>query len=192
MQIKSELRQFYRAKRKSIADKELKDRRICENFLNSALYTDSKTILCYAALKDEINTDYIIEKALRDGKGVAVPICTDKNGSMEFYYINSLSELCEGTYGIREPNPDISIKVDDYSGSLCLVPALAFDKSGHRLGYGKGYYDRFIKKFIIISAGLCYNELLSDALPAEKHDEAVDFIITENEITCLNRRIKYD
>ena len=192
MQIKNELRRFFRSKRKSIVDKELKDRRICETFLNSRLYSDYKTVLCYAALKDEINADYIIEKALKDGKKVAVPLCTDKNGNMEFYYINSLSELCEGAFGIREPDPQKSMKVDDYSGCICLVPALAFDKRGYRLGYGKGYYDRFIKKFIIISAGLCYNELLSDELPAEKHDEAVDYIITENEITCLNRRIKND
>lgn len=184
MQIKSELRCFYREKRKNIVNKDLKDKQICDRFLNSNLYFCSETILCYAALKDEINTDSIIEKALKDGKSVAVPLCTDQNGNMEFYYINSLSELCEGAFGIREPDPDKSIKVDDYSGCLCLVPALTFDKKGYRLGYGKGYYDRFIKKFIIFSAGLCYNELLSDALPAEKHDEAVDFIVTENEITC--------
>lgn len=192
MQIKSELRRFYRAKRKSLADKILKDRQICESFLNSRLYIDAETILCYAALQDEINVDFIIENALKDGKKVAVPLCTDLNGNMEFYYVNSLSELCEGTYGIREPNPDESEKVDDYSGCICLVPGLSFDKRGHRLGYGKGYYDKFIKKFIIISVGLCYNDLLSDELPAEKHDEAVDFIITENEITCLNRRIRYE
>ena len=116
----------------------------------------------------------------------------DFNGNMDFYYIESLSELSLGSYEIREPDPEKSEKVKDFSNCVCLVPALAYDKNGYRLGYGKGYYDRFIKKFIIISVGLCYNEFLSDGLPVEKHDEAVDCIATEHEIICLNRRIKYE
>ena len=181
MQIKSELRRFYREKRKNLSDKETKDRQICECFLNSQLYKNARTLLCYAALKDEINTDSIIEKALEDGKRVALPRCSDLNGNMEFYYIKSLSELSCGSFGIREPDPDTCEKVQDFSDCVCLVPALSFDESGYRLGYGKGYYDRFIKKFIIISVGLCYNEFLRDTLPVEMHDEAVDYIATESE-----------
>lgn len=192
MQIKSELRRLYREKRRTLVDKEIKDRQICERFLNSQLYKDSRTLLCYAALKDEINTDRIIERALKDGKQVALPRCSDLNGNMDFYYIKSLSDLSVGAFGIREPNPVTYEKVQDFSNCVCLVPALAFDKSGYRLGYGKGYYDRFMKKFIIISVGLCYNEFLKDTLPVEMHDEAVDYIATENEIICLNRRIKYE
>lgn len=192
MQIKSELRRLYREKRKTLADKEIKDRQICECFLNSQLYKDSQTLLCYAALKDEINTDRIIERALKDGKKVALPRCSDLNGNMDFYFIKSLSDLSVGAFGIREPDPTAYEKVQDFSNCVCLVPALAFDESGYRLGYGKGYYDRFMKKFIIISVGLCYNEFLKDTLPVENHDEAVDCIATENEIICLNRRIKYE
>ena len=189
MQVKSELRRFYREKRKNLTDKENKDKLICEGFLKSELYKNAQTLLCYAALKGEINTDSIIEKALKDGKRVALPRCSDLDGNMDFYYVNSLLDLADGSFGIREPDVDVCEKVKDFSDSVCLVPALAFDKSGHRLGYGKGYYDRFIKKFIIISVGLCYNEFLSDTLPVEKHDEAVDYIATESKIICLNRRI---
>lgn len=189
MQIKNELRRFYREKRKSLSDKDNKDRKICERLLNSDLYKKAQTLFCYAALNDEINTDSIIEKALKDGKKVALPCCTDLSGNMDFYYIKSLSELTPGAFGIREPDPRVCEKVKSFTDSICLVPALAFDKSGYRLGYGKGYYDRFIKKFIIISVGLCYNEFLRETLPAEDHDEAVDYIATESEIFCLNRRI---
>ena len=189
MQIKKELRRFYREKRKSIADKEVKDKRICECFLNSELYKNARTLLCYAALKDEINTDSIIIRALKDGKKVALPRCLDFNGNMDFYYIKSLSELTEGAFGIREPDIHICGKVKNFTDCVCLVPALAYDKNGYRLGYGKGFYDRFFKKFIIISVGLCYNETLSDGLPVEEHDEAVDYIATDHEIICLNRRI---
>lgn len=181
MQIKSELRRLYREKRKNLADKELKDQQICERFLNGELYKKAQTLLCYAALKDEINTDIIIEKALNDCKRVALPRCIDKSGNMDFYYIKSLSDLSDGAYGIREPDPDSCEKVKNFSNCICLVPALAFDESGYRLGYGKGYYDRFMKKFIIISVGLCYNEFLRDTLPVEMHDEAVYYIVTESE-----------
>lgn len=181
MQIKSELRQFYREKRKNLVDKDTKDKQICERFLSDELYKKVKTLLCYAALKDEINIDSIIEKALKDGKRVALPRCSDLDGNMDFYYIKSLSDLSVGAFGIREPDPDTCEKVQDFSDYVCLVPALAFDESGYRLGYGKGYYDRFLKKFIIISVGLCYNEFLRDTLPVEMHDEAVYYIVTESE-----------
>ena len=192
MQIKNELRKLYREKRKNLIDKDLKDRLICECFINSKLYENAQTLLCYAALKDEINTDRIIERALKDGKKVALPRCSDLNGNMDFYYIKSLSDLSVGAFGIREPDPTACEKVQDFSDCVCLVPALAFDKSGYRLGYGKGYYDRFMKKFIIITVGLCYNESLRDTLPVEKHDESVDYIATESEIICFNRRLKYE
>ena len=185
MQIKAELRQFYHEKRKSLADRDVKDRLICEHFLNSGLYKNAKLLLCYAALKEEINADFIIEKALADGKKVALPRCLDKSGNMEFYYIDSLSKLSVGSFGIREPDFKACKKVESFSDCVCLVPGLSFDKNGCRLGYGKGYYDRFIKKFIFISVGLCYNELLSEALPTEQHDKAVDFIVTEHEIISL-------
>ena len=96
MQIKNELRKLYREKRKNLIDKDLKDRQICECFLNSDLYKNAQTILCYAALKDEINTDRIIERAFKDGKRVALPRCSDLNGNMDFYYIKSLSDLSVG------------------------------------------------------------------------------------------------
>ena len=192
MQIKNELRKLYREKRKNLIDKDLKDRQICECFINSKLYKNAQTILCYATLKDEINTYRIIERALKDGKRVALPRCSDLNGSMDFYYIKSLSDLSVGAFGIREPDPTACEKVQDFSACVCLVPALAFDKSGYRLGYGKGYYDRFMKKFIIITVGLCYNDFLRDTLPVEKHDESVDYIATESEIICFNRRLKYE
>ncbi|MCH5316359.1 MAG: 5-formyltetrahydrofolate cyclo-ligase [Eubacterium sp.] len=185
MQVKSELRRYYREKRKTLADKEVKDRQICDNFLNSELYKNAKLLLCYAALKDEINADRIIKKALADGKNVALPRCADKSGNMDFYYIDLLSKLSVGSFGIREPNTELCEKVDSFSDCVCLVPALSFDKSGYRLGYGKGYYDKFLKKFIIISVGLCYNDCLSKALPVEQHDKAVDFIVTEREIISL-------
>lgn len=188
MQIKNELRKEFKEKRKALYDKKSKDNGICQSFLNSDLYKNSKQILCYAALGGEIDTDVIMRKAFEDNKRVALPVCLDLNGTMEFYYINSLECIKIGAFGIREPDTDKCIAVSDFTDSVCLVPALSFDKNGFRLGYGKGYYDRFIEKFTSISAGLCYNSFISDKLPIDKYDKSVDYIFTENEIIRLERR----
>lgn len=189
MQIKSEFRKEFKEKRKALCDKKSKDNDICQNFLNSDLYKNSKQILCYAALGGEIDTDVIMQKAFEDNKLVALPVCLDLSGTMEFYYINSLECIKIGAFGIREPDMERCTAVSDYADSVCIVPALSFDKNGFRLGYGKGYYDRFIEKFTSISAGLCYNNFISDELPTDKYDKSVDYIFTENEIIQLERRL---
>ncbi|MDE6123755.1 MAG: 5-formyltetrahydrofolate cyclo-ligase, partial [Eubacterium sp.] len=180
MQIKSELRREFRAKRKTVCEKAQRDNSVCEIFLNSDIYKNSKQILCYASLDDEICTDKIINAAFEDGKKIALPYCVDLNGNMEFYYINSFSDISIGSFDIREPNIKICEKVIDLSGAVCIVPAFTFDIKGYRLGYGKGYYDRFLKKFTIISVGLCYNNFLRDDLPVNEFDVAVNYIATED------------
>lgn len=183
MYVKSELRKHFRKLRKSILEKSEKDFSICKNVIKSDLFRNSKQILCYYPLDDEINTLSIIEAALECKKRTALPYCTDSNGNMDFYYINSLEDLKIGSYNIMEPDIDICEKVTDFNNSLCIVPAFSFDRKGFRLGYGKGYYDRFLKKFTINSIGLCYNSFLSDSLPADDYDAAVDYIAAEDKIT---------
>lgn len=185
MQIKNELRQEFRAKRKTVSQKAIKDNSVCEVFLNSDIYKNSEQILCYASLDDEICTDKIINAAFEDGKKIALPYCTDLNGNMDFFYISSLSDISSGSFDIREPNIEICEKVIDFSAAVCVVPAFTFDKYGYRLGYGKGYYDRFLKKFTIISVGLCYNNFLRENLPINEFDVAVNFIATEDKIINL-------
>ena len=168
-----------------------KDFLICRNVLESDLFKKSNPILCYYPLDNEISTLPILEAALKCGKKTALPYCTDDNGNMEFYYINSLDDLRIGSYDIMEPDILNCEKVLDFSGSLCIVPAFSFDKKGFRLGYGKGYYDRFLKKFTFNSIGLCYNSFLSDSLPADEHDIAVQYIATEDKITLCKEDTLY-
>ena len=191
MQIKDELRRLYKEKRKQISDKELKDDLICERFLSSDLYKNAELILCYASLDDEISTDKIIASVLCDGKKLALPLCTDRQGSMAFYLINSLSDISKGAFGIREPNAKLCKRVEDFEHSVCIVPALAFDKNGYRLGYGKGYYDRFLKNYGFISVGLCYNELLCEKLPKDEYDEAVDYIACDDKVILVKEDKNY-
>ncbi|MDE6659365.1 MAG: 5-formyltetrahydrofolate cyclo-ligase [Eubacterium sp.] len=182
MHVKSELRKQFRKMRKDLSNKDIKDCSICNQVLESDLFKKSNQILCYYPLEDEINTLPIIETALKQEKKVALPYCVDDNGNMEFYYIQSLDDLKIGSYDIMEPDILNCEKVNDFHSSLCIVPAFSFDKNGFRLGYGKGYYDRFLKKFTFNSIGLCYNNFLSDKLPADAYDMAVQYIATEDKI----------
>lgn len=180
MQIKKELRKELKLKRKNIEKKAQNDEFIRENLICSDLYLDAKQVLFYAALDDEIIIDDCITDALMLGKKAALPVCTDDNGNMDFYYINSMDDLKAGFFGVREPDINKCEKVTDFSDSICIVPAIAYDKSGHRLGYGKGYYDRFLKNNTLISVGVCYNELIEDNLPNDEYDIPVNYIITQN------------
>ena len=176
---KKELRQFYKDKRKSIDDKQFRDNAIIENLLKSEMFIDAKTVYCYVSVNNEISTDDIINTALNLGKTVAVPYCVDNNGFMEFYRINSISDLKSGSFGIREPDISICDKCSEYENALCIVPALCFDKAGNRIGYGKGYYDRFLKGKDSITVGLCYESLLTEEEFQCEFDIKVNYIATE-------------
>lgn len=180
MQIKKELRIKLKQKRKNISDKALQDKMICDNLLACSAYIDAKAVLFYAALDDEINIDKCIENAFLNGKRVALPVCLDSGGNMKFYYINSLDDLSVGHFGVREPDINECNEVLDFTDSVCIVPAIAYDKNGYRLGYGKGYYDRFLQNYAFASIGLCYNELITDNLPIGEYDVPVNYIITQD------------
>ena len=178
--MKKELRKKLKACRRKISNKSLCDSKICNYLTESNLFKNADTILFYAALEDEINIDECINIALLQGKKAALPVCLDDNGNMKFYYINSLTDIKTGHFGVREPDTCICREVTDFSGSICIVPAIAYDRKGYRLGYGKGYYDRFLENFSFISVGLCYNELIVDVLPLGEYDIPVDCIITQD------------
>lgn len=183
--MKKELRKELKARRRNISNKSVSDSKICNYLTESSIYKNADTILFYAALDDEINIDECIAVALSQGKKVALPVCLDDEGHMKFYYINSLKDIKTGFFGVREPDADICCEVVDFNHSICIVPAIAYDKKGYRLGYGKGYYDRFLENFSFISVGLCYNELIMDVLPIGEYDIPVDYIITQNGILTI-------
>lgn len=190
MQIKSELRKELKKKRKLIDRKNEKDAFIRENLICSDFYLDAKTVLFYAALDDEINVDECIADAFMLGKQVALPVCINDKGDMKFYYINSISDLNTGFFGVREPVVHKCKEVTDFNDSICIVPGIAYDKRGYRLGYGKGYYDRFMQKSTSLFIGVCYNELVDDELPIGEYDIPVKYIITENGFIAVEQEDK--
>ena len=147
MSIKNELRKKYKQARKNISEKRSKDKLINEFLCNMECYKSCDMVLFYAALDDEVNLDLSIKASLDYGKKVALPVCIDNKGKMQYYYIRSLDDIKIGAFGVREPDVNFCTLVDDYTDAICIVPAIAFDKSGYRLGYGKGYYDRFLCNF---------------------------------------------
>ena len=102
-----------------------------------------------------------------------------KSSDMVLFY-GSLDDVKIGAFGVREPDVNFCTLVDDYTNAICIVPAIAFDKSGYRLGYGKGYYDRFLCNFDGISIGISYDECITQKLCVDSFDIPVDYIVTQS------------
>lgn len=184
---KRELRSKYKRVRASMP-KELKaqlDQKLTEKFLELDEYKNCGTLFAFVSSEIECDTSKIIGHALGSGRRVAVPKCQKQNGEMDFYYIKSYDDLEEGMFGILEPVPEKCELAADYSNGLCLVPGLSFDLEGYRLGFGKGYYDRFLQKFRGATASVCYNKCIEKELPHGAFDRTVDIIVTEK---FINRR----
>lgn len=186
--LKADLRAKHRKIRVSCpADmKKSLDKRLAQSFWSLDEYTQCKKLFLFVSSPIEVDTMNIIMRAFDDGKQVAVPKCIDKKGKMEFYFISSLSQLEKGAFGIMEPNEDVCEQVTDLSEGLCIVPGICFDMSGYRIGFGKGYYDRFLERFGGVTVGLCYSKCTEHELPRGSHDKPVDILITEKYINHTN------
>lgn len=189
--VKTRLRQNVKQMRLSL-DPDVKkqmDDSITDTFLSATSYTRSDVILTYVSTPIEVSTERIILTALSDGKRVACPRCIEGTREMEFYYIDSLDDLKPRTFGVREPDEDRSRVYDGLGRPVCIVPGLSFDRWGFRLGYGKGYYDRFLSRYKGWTVGLCYSECVLYRLPHGRFDRPVDRLITEKYLRlCENSR----
>lgn len=179
--LKAQLRDKYRQMRRDMppAVKADRDSRIAERITHLWQYRQCKVLLTYVSTPIEVDTHRIIERALRDGKRVAVPRCVPNTRNMEFYFIDGLEELQPGCFGVPEPQPDPKRLLTDLNEGLCLVPAFSYDWHGFRLGYGKGYYDRFLSRFHGNIIGICYSEGIRPTLPHGRFDRAVELLVTD-------------
>lgn len=168
---KAELRQRILGERRRDPQK---DRIITEKLLALPQLKAAELVLCYAALPKEIDTTAIVHKILETGKKLAMPRVEGE--LIRFYFVGGWSELREGCFHVMEPGEG-AVPVSGHSG-LCIVPALACSPEKHRIGYGKGYYDRFLTGFGGVSVALCYREHILD-FEADAHDKAVDIVLTD-------------
>ena len=156
-----------------------KSEKIIQKLTEMEEYKTAKTIMAYVSLNIEVNTqNYIKNEILKGEKILLVPYL--ENDQIKASIVEDFNDLEIGNYGVLEP---IDKKNYDNKIDIILIPGLAFDKKGFRLGFGKGYYDKFLKNHEdSIKIGLGFEEQIIDSLPIEPHDVAVDMIITEKKI----------
>lgn len=189
MLTKNELRQKYRALRDSFGEEFIEKASVsaCERLVKSKAFLDADTVLLYYPINKEISPLPLFNICLKMGKNVAFPVCQTKESTLIFKKIASFDSLVPSVFGLCEPKEACNL-VNPTEKTLCVVPAISFSSDGHRLGYGKGYYDRFLKNFNGISVGFSYSALVCDSLSHEAHDIPLDMIITESEVLYIDKK----
>ena len=188
---KREIRAHAQVLRDSIPESEKKklDSLITQHVITWETFLKSACIFCYVSYRSEVNTYPILAHALKVGKEVAIPRVDRETRTMRAYLISHLErELCPGSYGILEPIA-LCPEAEHSKIGLIIAPGLAFTRTGGRLGYGSGYYDRFLKKNSKIPVcALTYERMIYDYLPVKEHDVPVDYLITESGLICTQRK----
>ncbi len=182
---KKEMRQKMQKKRSALTtiEMEMYSEKITQILFKSSIYQNSKNICIYQAFRNEVSCDKIMELALKEGKQIFVPVTDAASRTMEFYQITADTCWIKGAYGIREPVLDASVH-KLVEKALILMPGLVFDEKKHRIGYGGGYYDKYLATHTKhITAALCYHfQVIADELPYEEHDILPDYIVTDKKI----------
>ena len=154
------------------------DRDIAAGIIDTSLLQNASMLLIYAPLENEINLLPLAHVARKRGLPIAFPRCDKETNTMQFYFLPEGQKLTPGAYGIPEPPEDAPVCIPDRR-ALCIVPALSYDLSGNRIGYGKGYYDRYLSTFPGVTVGVAYAQMLLKSVPTEAHDVPVDLLFTE-------------
>ncbi len=183
---KKELRKNMLAKRTNLPWQEvqIKSQQINAQLFAHKSYLSAKTILAYLPVKKEPNSLNIIKNAWQQEKQVLVPVTCPETKSLLLSQLKSLKELTKGHYGIPEPKQKYLRPIDPLSVDICLLPGVAFNRNGFRLGYGGGYFDRFLPNLRsdCLKVALAYDFQILDFLPSALYDIPVDLIITESTI----------
>jgi len=182
--VKDEIRREFSAKRDALdlSVRSEKSDKICKCAKELISFRHAEIILLYYPIKSEIDVLPIARAALERGKAIAFPKCNKEDRTMKFHFVSSIDELELGAYGIMEPREDAPIydPENDTRVAVCYVPGLTFDVFGYRLGYGKGYYDKFMHVFKGCTIGIILNDLIVKSLPKGKYDCHCDILLTEN------------
>ncbi len=178
---KKELRSKLREKRSSIPEEQKKqfDSAILSHILRTELFQKASMILLYVPVEGEVALLELARTARSMGKAIAFPRCDTETETMEFYTLLPESRLVSGAYNIPEPPADAPLAIPD-EHTLCIVPGLSFDLYGNRIGYGKGYYDKYLEKFPGVAMGVLYASTMLKRIPTDAHDRPVHCLVTEN------------
>lgn len=190
MMTKSQIRECVKHQRKQlnadVIEKVSKD--ITRQIISLEAFEKAKTVFLYAAFKSEIQTKYLDKFARREGKKVAYPKIETSTGIMNFYSVRALHELETHTFksmAINEPNPAVHVIIKPTITDLMIVPGVAFDLKGNRIGYGGGFYDRYLKECLpAYKIGVCMDFQIFDEVPAEPFDVKIDCIAADKRGIC--------
>lgn len=178
--IKLRKKMVEKLKSNSKEKKQKIEQSLVEHVIHSNLWNEAKTIGLTISKDFEWNTESLIRIAWEQGKTVAVPKCFPKSKKLVFYKMESYKQLENVYHDLWEPDPKKTIKIKSLSIDLLIVPGLLFDKFGFRIGFGGGYYDRFLTQFPNQTLSLTSRQQLCDELPADPFDIPVNNLITEN------------
>ena len=157
---------------------------ILEQVLGLEAYRRAKLVHTYVSSKEnEVDTRTLIGACLAHGRRVAVPVVMPGTKTLAHALIDGLDQLVVGPWGLAQPDPATATWLPAEARiDLVVVPGLAFDRRGHRIGWGGGYYDRFLAQVQAVKIGLCYDALVLDRIPGEPHDVPVDLVVAETAI----------
>jgi 5-formyltetrahydrofolate cyclo-ligase len=184
---KKKLREQAHANRNAQSDKDELSQEICARFAALPEYVRARTVMYYIDVRSEVRTRHALPGALAEGKKIVVPWCNDQ-GELELFHLESMDELAIGMYKILEPKQELralpakQVKAEDLD--LVMVPGVAFDRSGARMGHGKGYYDKLLQHARADAplVALAFECQLFPEIPTAPHDIFMDRIITERAI----------
>jgi 5-formyltetrahydrofolate cyclo-ligase len=169
-----------------------RSQKVVERFLSFCELQNFSNYLGYLPINNEVDTTSLLLRLLGLGKNVYLPKChKDLKGRMDFFRIINFSDLRRGYCGIYEPCPDPSLLYINHDRALSILPGLAFDRKGFRLGYGRGFFDRYFKSLQgprLFLAGFAYDFQVVDSLPADEWDIPVDLVVSDEEIIYTSRK----
>lgn len=190
---KKELREKYTAIRAEIPEETKKkwDDEFFHNLINSDIYKQSQTIYVFVSFNDEIDTHQLITHMISQGKNVKIPVTEAGNPDMRFTRLLDMDHLEVANFGILEPKEEHLDFENIKDSDLILVPGLVFDEDGYRVGYGGGFYDKFLSKidYDPIKIGICYEIQIGENLPREHFDIPVDYICTDKKWRTVKDRM---
>jgi 5-formyltetrahydrofolate cyclo-ligase len=185
--MKNQIREKNKLKRRAMSKAEVaeKSNEAAKAFLQSEIYKNAQQIMVYLPLGNETDTGEIIASCFRDGKSLILPVTDSQSGVITPCVYDKDTKLTKGAFSVTEPS---QIVVADMSKTdVVIVPGIAFDLSGNRIGFGKGCYDRLLDGISAVKIGFCYDWQICGEISADKHDIKMDFLITEKGLICIDK-----
>ncbi len=185
---KRSIRSQFLAQRKSLSDEthqELSDE-IQKRLIDSGYLNEADCVALYSAINNEVRMDKVAEFVLQEGKRLAYPRI--RGDELDFFEVADMDDLAAGSFGVMEPKGKTLVSSDELD--VVVVPGVVFDLSGHRLGYGKGYYDRTLNscRKNCKKVGVAFDFQVTDKLPTFEHDQVLTLLVTEKRTITFNAR----